>query len=85
MVSLGDNGAILMDATFSTNDGKFHFFTLMVFNAHCTRVLVAWIITSHQTCNDLVEWLTPVKIKLLRKNPKWKPSCFIIDDVSQEL
>jgi hypothetical protein len=85
MVSLGDNGAISMDATFNTNDVKFHLFTLMVFNAHHTRTLVAWIITSYQTCNDLVEWLIPLKIKLLRKNPKWKPSCFIVDDVPQEL
>jgi len=31
MVSLSDNGAISMDATFGTNDVKFHLFTLMVF------------------------------------------------------
>jgi hypothetical protein len=85
MVSLGDNGAILMDATFSTNDVKFHLFTLMVFDAHRTKVSVAWIITSCQTCNDLVEWLTPLKTKVLRKNPKWIPSYFIVDDAPQEL
>jgi hypothetical protein len=34
MVSLNDNGAISMDATFGTNDVKFHLFTLMVFDAH---------------------------------------------------
>jgi hypothetical protein len=78
MVSLSGNGAISMDATFGTNDVKFHLFTLMVFDAHCTRVLIAWIITSRQTYDDLVEWLTLLKTKLLRKNPKWKPSCFII-------
>jgi hypothetical protein len=55
MVSLHDNGVVSMDATFSTNDVKFHLFTLMVFDAHCTEMLDAWIITSHQTCNDLVE------------------------------
>jgi hypothetical protein len=55
MVSLGDNGAISMDATFGTNDVKFHLFTLMVFDAHCTRMSVAWIITCYQTCDDLVE------------------------------
>jgi hypothetical protein len=82
MVSLGDNGAISMHATFGTNDVKFHLFTLMAFDAHHTRVLVAWINTSRQTCDDLVEWLIPLKTKLLRKNFKWKPSCFIIDDVS---
>jgi hypothetical protein len=26
-----------------------------------------------------------LKTKLLRKNPKWKPSCFNIDDVPQEV
>jgi hypothetical protein len=64
--------------------GKF-LFTLIVFDAHRTRVPVAWIITSRQTCDDLVEWLTPLKTKLLRKNPKWKPSRFIVDDAPQEL
>jgi phosphatidylserine decarboxylase len=85
MVSLGDNGAISMDVTFNTNDVKFHLFTLMVFDVHRNEVPVVWIITSHQTCNDLVERLTPLKTKLLRNNHKWKPSCFIIDDVPQEL
>jgi len=55
MVSLSDNGAISMDATFDTIDVKYHLFTLMVFDAHCIKVLVAWIITSCQTCDDLVE------------------------------
>jgi hypothetical protein len=67
MVSLGENGAIPMDATFDTNDVKFHLFTLMVFDAHRTGMPVAWIITSRQTCDDLVEWLIPLKTKLLRK------------------
>jgi hypothetical protein len=85
IVSLGDNGAISMDATFGTNDVKFHLFALMVFDAHRIGVLVAWIITSRQTCNDLVEWLVPLKTKLLKKNLKWKPSCFIIDDAPEKL
>jgi phosphatidylserine decarboxylase len=80
MVSLSDNGAISMDANFDTNDVKFHLFTLMVFDAHHIRVPIAWIITSCQTCNDLVEWLTPLKTKLLRKSFKSKPPCFIVDD-----
>ncbi len=85
MVSLGDNGVISMDATFDTNDVKFHLFTLMVFDAHCTGVLVAWIIINRQTFDDLVDWLTPLKTMFLRTNPKWKPSCFIVDDAPQEL
>jgi hypothetical protein len=70
MVSLGDNGAISMDATFNMNDVKFHLFTLMVFDAHCTRVLVAWIIISRQTCNVLVEWLIPLKTNFENKVSK---------------
>ncbi len=81
MVSLSDNGAISMDATFDTNDVKFHLFTLMVFDSHRIGMPIAWIITSRQTWNDLVEWLTPLKTKLLKKNLKWKPSCFIVNDV----
>jgi hypothetical protein len=72
MVSLGDNGAMSMDAAFDTNDVKFHLFTFMVFDAHRTGVPVAWIITSRQTCDDLVEWLIPLKTKFLRNDPKWK-------------
>jgi hypothetical protein len=63
MVSLNDNGAISMDVTFDTNDVKFHLFTLIVFDSHRTGVPVAWIITSHQTCDDLMEWLTLLKTK----------------------
>jgi hypothetical protein len=70
MVSLGDNGVISVDATFDTNDVKFHLFTLMVFDARHTGVLVARIVISCQTCDDLVEWLIPMKTKLVRKNPK---------------
>jgi len=46
MLSYGHNGAISMDATFDTNDMKFHLFTLMGFDDHCTGVPLAWIITS---------------------------------------
>jgi hypothetical protein len=41
MVSLSDNGAIVMDATFDANDVKFHLSTLVVFDAHCIKMLVA--------------------------------------------
>jgi hypothetical protein len=74
-----------MDVTFNTNDVKIHLFTLMVFDAHCTEVPIVWIITNHETYNDLVEWLTFPKTKFLRKNLKWKPASFIIHDPPQEL
>jgi len=46
MILCGHNGVILMDATFGTNHVKFHVLTLMDFDAHHTRMPMAWIITS---------------------------------------
>jgi hypothetical protein len=85
MVSLSHNGAISMDGTFSTNDVKFHFFTLMVFDAHLTKVPIAWIITSLLNMQLFGGLATSLKTKLLRKKLKWKPSCFNVDDVPQEV
>ncbi len=58
-----------MDATFGTNDVKFHLFTLMVLDAHRTGVLVAWIITSYQTCDDLVKWFNSFENKVYKEEP----------------
>jgi hypothetical protein len=44
-----------------------------------------WIITSEQTVKDLIEWLKPLKDKMLSHMPHWKLSCFLVDDASQEL
>jgi len=85
MILCGHNGTISMDATFGTNDVKFHLFTLMNFDAHHTGMLVAWIIKSCQKCEDLVEWLNPHRENLLSPMPKWKPYCFIVDDAPKEL
>jgi hypothetical protein len=51
MRQFGHNGLISMDATFGTNDVKYHLFTLMMFDFHRIRVLVAWVITGHQLIN----------------------------------
>ncbi len=69
MLSYGHNGAISMNATFGTNDMKFHLFILMGFDDHRTSVLLAWIITSRQTFQDLIEWLKPLKDKMLSHVP----------------
>jgi len=69
MLSYGHNGAISMDATFGTNDMKFHLFTLMRFDDHRISVFLAWIITSRQTVHDLIKWLKPLKDKMLSHMP----------------
>ncbi len=75
MLSYGHNGAISLDATFGTNDMKFHLFTLIGFDDHRTGVLLAWIIISRQTIEDLIEWSKPLKDKMLSHMPHWKPLC----------
>jgi hypothetical protein len=58
MLQFDHNKFIFMDATFGTNNVKYHLFTLMAFDVHCTKVQIAWVITSQQTCENLVEWLS---------------------------
>ncbi len=69
MLSYGHNGAISMDVTFGTNDMKFHLFTLMRFDDHLTGFPLAYIITSRQIVEDLIEWLKPLKDKMLSHVP----------------
>jgi len=85
MLSYGHNGAIFMDVIFGTSDMKFHLFTLMGFDDHRMGVPLAWIITSKQIVQDLIEWLKPLKDKMLSHMPNWKPSCFFVNDAPQEL
>jgi len=80
MFSCGDNGVISMDATFGINDMKFYLFTSMGFGLHCTSVPLAWIITNQQMIEDLLEWLRPLKTKMLLCMPNWKLFCIVIDD-----
>jgi len=60
MLSYGHNGAISMDATFGTNDMKFHLFTLMGFDDHHMGVLLAWIITFSYIISQMkrMAWLS---------------------------
>jgi len=78
MLQFGHNGFISMDATFSTNDVKYYLFTLMAFVFHHIGVPIAWVITSWQTCENLVEWLGALLAKLFSHMPHWKSSCFIV-------
>jgi hypothetical protein len=55
------------------------------FDDHRTCVHLDWIITRRQTIEDLIEWLKPLKDKMLSRMPHWKPSCFFVDDAPQEL
>ncbi len=80
MLQFGHSGFISMDAMFGTNDVKYHLFTLMAFDFHHIGVLIAWVIMSWQTCENLVEWLGALRAKFLSHMPHSKSSCFIVGD-----
>ena len=84
MLGRTNNGAISMDATFGTNHIKFHLFILMTFDDFCNGVLIAWVITSRQKEEDLIQWLTALRAKPIIIQPEWRPSCFIVDDAIYE-
>ncbi len=62
MISCIHNEPISMYVTFGINDMKFHLFTLIVFHAHCIGVPMALIMTFWTKCEDLVQWLTLLKV-----------------------
>jgi hypothetical protein len=69
MLAYGHSGTISINATFGTNDVKYHLFTLMGFDVHHTKVPLAWIITSQQTMDDLIKCFKPLKAKMLSIMP----------------
>ena len=79
MLQWADHGAILMDATFGTNHMKFHLFILMEFDDFRNDVPIAWVITSRQKEDDLIQWLTALRAKTITIQPEWHPNCFIVD------
>jgi hypothetical protein len=57
----------------------------MGFDDHRTSIPLTWIITNRKTVQELIEWLKPLKDKMLSHMPHKKPSCFFVDDAPQEL
>ncbi len=85
MLHFNHNGLIYMDAMFGANNVKYHLFTLTVFYFHRIGVPVIWVITSWQTCEDSVGWLSAMWANIFSHMPHWKPLHFIVDDAPQEL
>jgi hypothetical protein len=57
----------------------------MGFYVHHIGMPLAWIITSRQIVDDLIEWFQSLKVKMLSIMPNWRPNYFIIDDAPQKL
>jgi hypothetical protein len=59
--------------------------TAGVLQVLCTRPAVlagipgAWAFTSAEDAETIEVWLRALKELLLKENPHWKPSCFVVD------
>jgi hypothetical protein len=57
----------------------------MGFDVHHTGVPLVWIILIQQTIENFVEWLKPLKARMVSHMTNWRSFCFIIDNASYEL
>jgi len=64
---------------------QFHLYTQMVFDNHKNGIPVAWVISSSMTQVDVAKWLDDLKRHMLKEDPTWKPSCFLVDDSAAEI
>jgi hypothetical protein len=55
MFQFGHIGVIFIDATFSTNNVKYHLFTLMNCDLHCTKVRFFFMCVFYMLLQDSVE------------------------------
>jgi hypothetical protein len=51
---------------------------------HQMGIPLAWIITSRQVVDDLVNYLKALNMKVLKIMLNLKPCCFIVDDAPQK-
>ena len=56
----------------------------MVFYEHCNGIPVAWVISSHNTTNDIHRWMPLFAIRI-KERPDWHVQAFITDDVAAKI
>ena len=57
----------------------------MVFNEHRNGILVAWVISSSNTTNDICRWVLSLFAIRIKERPIWRVQAFITDDVAAEI
>ncbi|XP_065849062.1 uncharacterized protein [Euphorbia lathyris] len=81
----GNNGSIASHSTFGLKKLKYPLYTLLVFDSSRKAIPVAWVITSSFVSQDIHKWFDSLAEKIRTKDPKWRPSTFLIDDPSLDI
>ena len=64
---------------------KYQLYTLMVFDKHHNGVPIDWVISSHNTTEDIKECLSTLFNQGMKERPDWHVHAFITDDVAIEI
>ena len=57
----------------------------MVFDEHRNGIRVAWVISSHNTTNDICIWMFSLFVFEIKERLDWHVQAFITDDVAAEI
>ena len=57
----------------------------MVFDEHRNGVPIAWVISSHNTIDDICKWISTLIAARKKEQPNWDVKDFITDDVATEI
>eukprot|EP01018_Ginkgo_biloba_P028672 Gb_13400 [translate_table: standard] len=85
MVKFGKNNLIATDSTFGTNNLKYPLFTLIVFDTHHNGVIIAWIISSSSSANDIQNWMEKLWSRINKVDLTWRPTAFMVDAAAAEI
>ena len=83
MIKFDYKGAISMDATHGTNIPGYLLWSLLVFDDWNNGILVAWVLTSKSSEEDLTMLLEPLQRHIDKNMPIFLPSCFLTDDAAE--
>ena len=64
---------------------KYQLYTLMVFDKHHNGVPIAWVISSHNTTEDIKEWLSALFNQGMKERSDWHVHAFITDDAAAKI
>ena len=57
----------------------------MVFNEHRNGIPIAWVISSHNTTNDICIWMLSLFAIRIKERLDWQVQAFITDDAAVEI
>ncbi|XP_057960007.1 uncharacterized protein LOC131152257 isoform X2 [Malania oleifera] len=85
MLRYGHNGSVASHSKFGLKKLKYPLCSLLVFDSSRNAIPVAWVITSSCHGHDAPKWMPPLVRRIRKKDPRWKPSAFLVDDPSFEM